>query len=294
MKPTIFRGAGVAIATPFTDDAINFSELGRLIDFQIENGTDAIIITGTTGESATMSDAEHRDAIKFAVDHVNHRIPVVAGTGSNETAYAVSLSKFAESVGADAVLCVTPYYNKCTQKGLVKHYEAIADSINIPMILYNVPSRTGVNIKVETYRELSKHPRINAVKEANGDLSSILKTRYACGDDLNVYSGNDDQIVPILSLGGSGVISVLSNVAPKQTHDICQKFFDGDLESAKKLQIEFCDLIEALFCEVNPIPVKTALRLMGFSMGKLRMPLSEMEDVNLEKLKKSLKNHGLI
>ena len=261
-----------------------------------------------------MSDSEHRDAIKFAVDHVNHRIPVVAGTGSNETAYAVSLSKFAESVGADAVLCVTPYYNKCTQKGLVKHYEAIADAINIPMILYNVPSRTGVNIKVETYRELSKHPRINAVKEANGDLSSILKTRYACGDDLNIYSGDDDQTLPIMSLGGLGVISVLSNVAPKQTHDLCglgvisvlsnvapkqthdlcQKFFDGDIESAKQIQIDFCDLIEALFCELNPIPVKTALRLMGFSMGKLRMPLSEMEDVNLEKLKKSLKNHGLI
>lgn len=294
MKPTIFRGAGVAIATPFSDGGINFSELGRLIDFQIDNGTDAIIITGTTGESATMSDEEHRSAIKFAVDHVKKRIPVIAGTGSNETAYAISLSKFAAEVGADALLCVTPYYNKCTQKGLVKHFEAIADSTDLPVILYNVPSRTGVNISIDAYRELSKHPRINATKEANGDLTSVLRTRYACGDDLNIYSGNDDQTLAILSLGGLGVISVLSNVMPRQTHELCKNFFDGDLIGAQRLQIRLCDLIDALFCEVNPIPVKTALRLIGFEMGELRMPLSEMEEKNLERLKSALKNHGLI
>lgn len=294
MKPTIFRGAGVAIATPFSNGGINFGELGRLIDFQIDNGTDSIIITGTTGESATMSDEEHRAAIKFAVDHVRKRIPVIAGTGSNETAYAISLSKFAEEVGADGILCVTPYYNKCTQKGLVKHFEAIADSTNLPMIVYNVPSRTGVNISIDAYRELSKHPRINGTKEANGDLTSVLRTRYACGDDLNIYSGNDDQTLAILSLGGIGVISVLSNVMPKETHELCQKFFDGDLDGAQKLQIKLCDLIDALFCEVNPIPVKTSLRLMGFAMGELRMPLSEMEEKNLARLKTSLKNHNLI
>ena len=294
MKPTIFRGAGVAIATPFSDGGINFSELGRLIDFQIDNGTDAIIITGTTGESATMSDEEHRAAIKFAVDHVKKRVPVIAGTGSNETAYAISLSKFAAEVGADALLCVTPYYNKCTQKGLVKHFEAIADSTDLPVILYNVPSRTGVNISIDAYRELSKHPRINATKEANGDLTSVLRTRYACGDDLNIYSGNDDQTLAILSLGGLGVISVLSNIMPRQTHELCKNFFDGDLIGAQRLQIRLCDLIDALFCEVNPIPVKTALRLIGFEMGELRMPLSEMEEKNLERLKSALKNHGLI
>ena len=294
MMPTIFRGAGVAIATPFSDGGINFSELGRLIDFQIDNGTDAIIITGTTGESATMSDEEHRAAIKFAVDHVKKKIPVIAGTGSNETAYAISLSKFAAEVGADALLCVTPYYNKCTQKGLVKHFEAIADSTDLPVILYNVPSRTGVNISIDAYRELSKHPRINATKEANGDLTSVLRTRYACGDDLNIYSGNDDQTLAILSLGGLGVISVLSNIMPRQTHELCKNFFDGDLDGAQRLQIKLCDLIDALFCEVNPIPVKTALRLIGFEMGELRMPLSEMEEKNLERLKSALKNHGLI
>ena len=221
MKKTIFRGAGVAIITPYTEDGINFDELGRIIDDQIKNHTDAIIITGTTGESATMSDAEHRAAIKFAVDHVKGRVPVIAGTGSNETSYAVELSRYAERVGADALLVVTPYYNKCTQKGLIAHYTAIADAVNIPIILYDVPSRTGVAIATSTYVELSKHPNIVAVKEANGDLSKILRLRAAVGDNLDIYSGNDDQIVPIMSLGGLGVISVLSNVAPKQTHEIC-------------------------------------------------------------------------
>ena len=294
MKQKIFTGSGVAIITPFTDDGINFEELGRIIEDQIAGGTDAIVITGTTGESATMTDEEHRQTIKYAVEKVNKRIPVVAGAGSNETAYAVELAKHAEEVGADALLVVTPYYNKCTQNGLVAHYNKIADSVNIPLILYNVPSRTGVNIKPETYLKLSKHPRIVAVKEANGDLTSILRTRALCGDDLDVYSGNDDQIVPILSLGGLGVISVLSNVAPKAAHDICQLYFDGNVKESAKLQIEYADLIDALFCEVNPIPVKTAMRLMGYNVGGLRMPLSEMEESNLNLLKNSLKKHKLI
>ncbi|MBE6084066.1 MAG: 4-hydroxy-tetrahydrodipicolinate synthase [Selenomonas ruminantium] len=294
MKKPIFRGAGVAIITPYTEDGINFDELGRIIDDQIENHTDAIIITGTTGESATMSDEEHRAAIKFAVDHVKGRIPVIAGTGSNETSYAVDLSKYAESVGADALLVVTPYYNKCTQKGLIAHYTAIADAVNIPIILYDVPSRTGVAIATSTYVELAKHPNIVAVKEANGDLSKILRLRAAVGDELVIYSGNDDQIVPILSLGGQGVISVLSNVAPQQTHDMCQAFFDGDTKKAEKLQVEYADLIDALFCEVNPIPVKVAMRKLGYNAGPLRMPLSEMEPQHEKQLEDALRNHGLL
>ena len=294
MKKLIFKGAGVAIVTPFTEDGINFPEFGRMIDAQIAGHTDAIIVAGTTGEAATMSDAEHKEAIKFAVEHTKGRVPVVAGTGSNDTAYAIQLSQYAEKVGADGLLLVTPYYNKCTQKGLIAHFNKIADSVNIPCILYDVPSRTGVSIKVPAYAELSKHPNIVAVKEANGDLSSILRLRFAVGDELAVYSGNDDQIVPILSLGGMGVISVLSNVAPKETHDICQLYFDGKVEESAKLQIAFTDLADALFCETNPIPAKTAMRLMGYAAGPLRMPLSEMEPENLQKLKKALKAHGLI
>ncbi|MBR1553497.1 MAG: 4-hydroxy-tetrahydrodipicolinate synthase [Schwartzia sp.] len=294
MKKLIFKGAGVAIVTPFTEDGINFPEFGRMIDAQLAGHTDAIIVAGTTGEAATMSDEEHKEAIKFAVEHTKGRVPVVAGTGSNDTAYAVQLSRYAESVGADGLLLVTPYYNKCTQKGLVQHFTKIADSVNIPCILYDVPSRTGVSIKVPTYAELSKHPNIVAVKEANGDLSSILRLRFAVGDELAVYSGNDDQIVPILSLGGMGVISVLSNVAPKETHDICQLYFDGKTGESAKLQIAFTDLADALFCETNPIPVKTAMRLMGYAAGPLRLPLSEMEPENLKKLEAALKAHGLI
>lgn len=294
MKKPIFRGAGVAIITPYTEDGVNFPELGRIIEDQIKNGTDAIVITGTTGESATMTDEEHRATIKFAVDQVKGRIPVIAGTGSNETAYAVELSQYAEEVGADAVLVVTPYYNKCTQRGLLAHYMAIADAINIPIVLYDVPSRTGVGITTETYVKLAKHPNIAAVKEANGDLSKILRLRAAVGDDLVVYSGNDDQIVPILSLGGQGVISVLSNVAPQETHDICQAYFDGDTEKAMKLQIQYTDLIDALFCEVNPIPVKVAMRKIGYAAGPLRMPLCEMEPEHEQRLEKALRNHGLL
>lgn len=294
MKKPIFRGAGVAIITPYTEDGVNFEELGRIIDDQIENHTDAIVITGTTGESATMSVEEHKEAIKFAVEHTKGRVPVIAGTGSNETRIAVEFSMYAEEVGADALLVVTPYYNKCTQKGLIQHYTMIADSVNIPIILYDVPSRTGVSIQTSTYAELAKHPNIVAVKEANGDLSKILRLRAACGDDLVVYSGNDDQIVPILSLGGQGVISVLSNVAPKVTHDMCQLYFDGKVEESMKLQIEYADLIDALFCEVNPIPVKVAMRKMGWNAGPLRMPLCEMEPAHEAQLEKALRNHGLI
>ena len=294
MKKPIFKGAGVAIITPYTEDGVNFPELGRIIEDQIKNGTDAIVITGTTGESATMTDEEHRATIKFAVDQVKGRIPVIAGTGSNETAYAVELSQYAEEIGADAVLVVTPYYNKCTQRGLLAHYMAIADAINIPIVLYDVPSRTGVGITTETYVKLAKQPNIVAVKEANGDLSKILRLRAAVGDDLVVYSGNDDQIVPILSLGGQGVISVLSNVAPQETHDICQAYFDGDTEKAMKLQIQYTDLIDALFCEVNPIPVKVAMRKIGYAAGPLRMPLCEMEPEHEQQLEEALRNHGLL
>ncbi|WIW71483.1 4-hydroxy-tetrahydrodipicolinate synthase [Anaerosinus gibii] len=294
MKEIMFKGAGVAIITPFNETGIDFNELARLIDFNIENGTDAIIITGTTGESATMTDEEHKEAIKFTINHVNKRIPVIAGTGSNDTAYAMQLSKYAQEVGADGLLLVTPYYNKCSQKGLIKHFTYIADHTNIPIILYNVPSRTGVNIALDTYIELAKHPRIVAVKEASGDLSAIIKIKEACGDNLHIYSGNDDQIVPILSIGGIGVISVLSNVMPKEAHDICQLYFDGKVKESAELQIKLLTLINTLFIEVNPIPVKTALGLMGYKVGDLRMPLCEMAEGNLAKLKEVLSTHKLI
>ncbi|MCQ2016264.1 4-hydroxy-tetrahydrodipicolinate synthase [Clostridium butyricum] len=294
MKKVIFTGAAVAIVTPFNEEGINFEELKRLIDFNIENGTDAIVIAGTTGESSTMSDEEHKEVIKFTVDYVNKRIPVIAGTGSNDTLYALELSQYAEKVGVDGLLIVTPYYNKTTQLGLVKHYNYIADRVNIPIILYNVPSRTGVNITPKTCLELSKHKNIVAVKEASGNLSQVAEIRALCGDELNIYSGNDDQISPILSLGGKGVISVLSNVAPKEAHEICQLFFDGKAEESAKIQLEYLNLINALFIEVNPIPVKTALGLMGYNVGHLRMPLFSMEECNLEVLKKELKARNLI
>ena len=295
MKKNIFTGAGVAIITPFDDAGnINFAELGKIIDNQISEGTDAIIITGTTGESATLSDEEHKAAIKFAVEHTNKRIPVVAGTGSNDTNYAIQLSQYAEEVGADGLLLVTPYYNKCTQKGLIAHYTKIADAVNIPMIVYNVPSRTGVNIKPETYAELCKHQNIVAAKEASGDLSNILRTLRLCGDNLTIYSGNDDQIIPVLSVGGKGVISVLSNVAPKDTHLICQLYFEGKVEAAAKLQIDYSDLIDALFCEVNPIPVKAAMKLLGWNVGNVRMPLSEIEPQHLEVVRAGLISHRLL
>ncbi len=290
MKNTIFTGAGCAIITPMHEDgSINLEELGRIIDHQITHGTDAIVIAGTTGEASTFSDEEHVEAIRYTVDKVGGRVPVVAGVGSNHTDYAVWLSKEAKAAGADALLHVTPYYNKTSQMGLIRHFETVADTTDLPIILYNVPSRTGMNIKPETYLALSKHPNIVAVKEANGNLSAVAQTRYLCGDNLDIYSGNDDQIVPILSLGGKGVISVLSNVMPKETHDICQLYFDGKTAESAALQIRLMGLIDALFCDVNPIPVKEAMNLLGWKAGHCRLPLVDMSDVGKELLIKEMK-----
>lgn len=290
MKNTIFTGAGCAIITPMHEDgSINLEELGRIIDHQITHGTDAIVIAGTTGEASTFSDEEHVEAIRYTVDKVGGRVPVVAGVGSNHTDYAVWLSKEAKAAGADALLHVTPYYNKTSQMGLIRHFETVADTTDLPIILYNVPSRTGMNIKPETYLALSKHPNIVAVKEANGNLSAVAQTRYLCGDDLDIYSGNDDQIVPILSLGGKGVISVLSNVMPKEAHDICQLYFDGKTAESAALQIRLMGLIDALFCDVNPIPVKEAMNLLGWKAGHCRLPLVDMSDAGKELLIKEMK-----
>ena len=295
MKQPIFTGAGVAIVTPMhADGTVNYEKLGELIDFQIARGTDAIIICGTTGESSTLTHEEHTECIRYAVQHTAKRIPVIAGTGSNDTAYAVQLSCEAQSAGADGLLLVTPYYNKTTQSGLIRHFEYIADRVELPMILYNVPSRTGLEIKPETYRELSKHPRIAAAKEASGNIVSVARIAQLCGDDLTIYSGNDDQILPILSLGGKGVISVLSNILPRETHDICAKFFAGDIEGSRAIQLGLMELIRALFIEVNPIPVKAAMNLMGMDVGECRMPLAPMAENNLRMLRDELSRRGLI
>lgn len=295
MKQEIFAGAAVAIVTPMhADGTVNLEELGRFIDFQIAGGTDAIVICGTTGESATLSHEEHTDAIRYTVQKVGGRVPVIAGTGSNDTAYAVKLSLEAQQAGADALLCVTPYYNKTSQAGLVRHFNYIADRVELPIILYNVPSRTGVNIKPETYKELSKHPRIVAAKEANGDITAAARTASLCGDALTLYSGNDDQIVPLLSLGGRGVISVLSNVMPRQAHEICSRFFAGDIAGARRLQLELIPLIDALFMDVNPIPVKAALNLMGFDMGPCRLPLAPLSEAQQAALRAQLEKNGLL
>ena len=280
MKPIIFKGCGTALATPFDENGINFKVFEEMLENQIENGVDALIVCGTTGESSTMTEKERKDAIKFVVDVVKKRVPVIAGTGSNNTAQAMAMSKYAEEVGADGCLVVTPYYNKTTQGGLIAHYSAVASSTRLPIILYSVASRTGVNILPETCLELSKIPNIVAIKEASGNISQIAKIAELCGDNLHIYSGNDDQVVPIMSLGGLGVISVLSNVAPKYTHDMCQNFFDGKLDEALKMQLRALSLINALFCEVNPIPVKYALNLMGYDFGKPRLPLVELSDKN--------------
>lgn len=295
MKKEIFRGAACAIATPmFEDGKINYDELARLIDFQIANSTDAIVICGTTGESSTMTDEEHEECIRFCVEKVNHRVPVIAGAGSNDTAYAVWLSQQAEKVGADALLQVTPYYNKTSQSGLVKHFNAIADATSLPVILYSVPSRTGVSVKPATYRELSKHPNIVAIKEASGDISAIAQTRMLCGDEIDIYSGNDDQIVPIMSLGGKGVISVLSNICPKETHDICALYLNGSIKESSDLQIKYIELINAIFSDVNPIPVKQALNYMGFAAGPCRLPLDEMSDSGKKALFDVMKRYSLV
>ena len=292
----IFKGAGVAIVTPMYEDGkVNYDKLEELLEFQIANSTDAIIICGTTGESSTMTHGEHLKTIKFAIDKVNKRVPVIAGTGSNCTETAIMMSKEAASYGADALLVVTPYYNKATQKGLIAHYTAIANAVpETPIIMYNVPSRTGCNIQPATVATLVKNVKnIVGLKAASGDLSQIAKTVSLAGADLELYSGNDDQIVPILSLGGKGVISVLSNVAPKETHDIVALFLEGKIKESRELQLKALPLVHALFSEVNPIPVKAALNLMGKEVGPLRMPLSEMEDANKAKLAEELKNFGI-
>lgn len=293
---SIFTGAGVAIVTPMTGTgAVNYAKLEELLEFQIANKTDSIIICGTTGEASTLSHKEHLEVIRFTIEKVNKRIPVIAGTGSNCTDTAVYLSQEAEKYGADALLLVTPYYNKATQNGLFAHYKKVADSVKLPIILYNVPSRTGCNIQPQTaVRLCTEVENIVGIKEASGNISQVAKLQSLADGKVDVYSGNDDQIVPILSLGGKGVISVLSNVAPGQTHDICQKFFDGDVEGSMQEQLRAIDLCDALFCEVNPIPVKAALNLMGKEVGPARMPLSEMEPQNVERLKKAMQEYGIL
>ncbi|MBQ3049901.1 MAG: 4-hydroxy-tetrahydrodipicolinate synthase [Oscillospiraceae bacterium] len=295
MKKVIFKGAGVAIVTPMNDDfSVNYDKLGEIIDNQIANGTDAIVIAGTTGEASTFTDQEHVDVIRYAVEKTAGRVPVVAGAGSNDTSYAIWLSKEAAAAGADALLHVTPYYNKTSQMGLIRHFNAIADATDVPVILYNVPTRTGVNIKPDTYFELSKHPNIVATKEANSDIAAMIRTKALCGDELGFYSGNDDWIVPSLAVGGLGVISVLSNVMPRETHDICELFFKGDVAASAKLQTELVGLIDALFIDVNPIPVKEAMNLMGMNVGPARMPLVELSDAHRAALKAQLEKAGLI
>ena len=295
MKQPVFTGAAVAIITPMhADGTVNFEELGRIIDDQIAHGTDAIVICGTTGESAALNHEEHVECIRFAVKHTAKRVPVIAGTGSNDTAFAIEISKEAEEAGADALLLVTPYYNKTSQAGLIAHYTAIADAVHLPRILYNVPSRTGCNLTPATLAELAKHPNINAVKEASGNISQVAEIAALCGDELNLYSGNDDQIVPLLAMGGKGVISVLSNVAPRQTHEICASFFRGDVETSRRMQLEALPLINALFCEVNPIPVKAAMNLMGKEVGPMRLPLTTMEEQNQERLAKAMREYGIL
>ena len=292
---SIFTGAGVALVTPMNaDGSVNFEKMKELIEFQIANDTDALIICGTTGEATTISDEDQIECVRFAKEVAAGRVPVIAGAGSNDTAHCIELAVACEKAGADGVLLVTPYYNKATQKGLILHYTAVAESINIPIILYNVPGRTGCNIAPKTVAELAKVKNIVAVKEASGNLSQVAEIAALVGPDFDIYSGNDDQILPVLSLGGKGVISVLSNVAPKQTHDMVAKFFEGDIQGSIKLQLDAIELISALFCEVNPIPVKTALNLMGYEVGACKLPLCEMEPKNLETLKTAMKNYGLI
>mgnify|MGYP000782399967 FL=1 len=295
MKNPIFTGAAVAIITPMNEDgSVNYEEFGRFIDFQIENGTDAIVVCGTTGESSTLKVVEHNEAIKWCVEYVNHRVPVIAGTGSNSTACAIEISKEACDAGADALLLVTPYYNKTSQRGLIAHYTAIHDATNLPIILYNVPSRTGLNIAPETAYELSKLSRINGIKEASGSLEQIEKIHELCGDELNLWSGNDDQIYDLMERGGKGVISVLSNICPQETHDIVQKYLDGDKEGSKALMDKYMKLAKSMFVDVNPIPVKEAVSLIGFNAGPVRMPLIEMDEKNKAYVKETMEEYGLL
>lgn len=290
---SLFTGSGVAIVTPFNDEGVDFKKLEELIEWHIAEKTDAIIICGTTGEASTMSEQERKETIKFTVDVVKGRIPVIAGTGSNNTKAAVEMSRWAESIGVDGLLVITPYYNKTTQRGAIEHFKAIASAVTKPIIIYNVPSRTGFNILPETLCELSKIDNIVAVKEASGNISQVAEIAQLCGDKLDIYSGNDDQIIPIMSLGGKGVISVVANILPKDTHDMCEKFLNGDFKGALELQLNMIQLIKALFIETNPIPVKTAMNLMGMNVGFLRLPLVDMSPKNVEILKKEMINYGI-
>ncbi len=293
MKQPIFRGAATAIITPMNQNAVDYEAFARLIDWQIAEGISAIVVAGTTGESSTLTDEEHREVISFAVKKVAGRVPVIAGTGSNDTEYAKELSVFACEAGADALLMVTPYYNKATQNGLIASFTAVADVVNRPIILYNVPSRTGCNLQPKTCRALSEHPNIAAIKEASGDIAQIAETAHLCGDNLTIYSGNDDQVVPLLALGGQGVISVLSNVLPAKTEAICRKFFEGDVQGSAKLQLELLPLIHALFSEVNPIPVKSAMAHMGYAENRLRLPLTPMEKEHEQALLREMRAQGI-
>lgn len=289
----LFKGSAVALVTPFTEDNnVNFEKLGELIEYHIENDTDALVVCGTTGEATTMSESEIFAVIKYTVEKVNKRIPVIAGTGSNNTMLSVHMSQEAEKLGVDGLLIITPYYNKTNEKGLKLHFETIAKSVKLPIILYNVPGRTKVNIKPSVVAELAKIDNIVAVKEASGDLAQVAEIAKLVPKDFAIYSGNDDTILPLLSLGGSGVISVLANICPKETYDLVTKFFEGDIEGSKKLQLDMDTLIDALFIEVNPVPVKTAMNILGFNVGDLRLPLAEMEEANLNVLKQELTNFG--
>lgn len=294
MKKEIFTGVGTAIATPFDEKGINYKSFDKLLDYQLKNAVDAIVVCGTTGESATMNTSEKKELIEHTLDYVAGRTKVIVGTGSNNTKSAIEMSQFADKAGADGLLVVTPYYNKATQDGLVKHYKLIADAVQTPIIAYSVPSRTGVNITPETCLKLSEIPNINAIKEASGNISQVAKIAHLCGDNLNIYSGNDDQIIPILSLGGKGVISVLSNIMPNYTHEMVMKYINGDTAVAKKMQLEVIELIDTLFSEVNPIPVKQALNEMGFDFGEPRMPLTPMSEEKAKVLRKNLQKHHLI
>ena len=293
LKPTIFTGAATAIITPFKNGVMDLETMGAHIEQQIAAGIDALVIAGTTGEASTLSHEEHCELLRYAAEKIAGRVPIIAGTGSNDTAYGIELSRYACDVGYDALLIVTPYYNKATPKGLIRNFLDTADATNKPIILYNVPSRTGVNIPLSVYREVAKHERIVAAKEASGNLSAIAQLFDECGDSLDIYSGNDDQIVPILSLGGKGVISVLSNVMPKETHDICALWFEGKAKESAALQLRLLDFINALFCEVNPIPVKAAMEELGYCSGELRLPLTEISAENRAKLVQLMKKHGL-
>ena len=290
---SVFTGSGVAIVTPFNKEGVDFEKLGELLEWHIKEKTDAIIICGTTGEASTMSLDERKETIKYTVDKVNGRIPVIAGTGSNNTKAAVEMSVWAESIGVDALLLITPYYNKTTQKGCIEHFKAIANSVTKPIIIYNVPGRTGLNLLPQTLYELSKIENIAAVKEASSNIDQISEIARLCGNNLDIYSGNDNEIIPIMSLGGKGVISVLANILPRDTHDLCQKFLDGDLKGARDMELKLLPLMNALFIETNPIPVKTAMNLMGMNVGYLRLPLVDMSEKNLEVLKKEMINYGI-